>query len=180
MRKKPRILNSRTVARSRLFHVEELELEFSNGVNTRYERLVGSGNLAVLIVPVMDDGTVRLIREYAAGTDRYELALPKGRIEPGEEILADANREIMEEIGYGARSLIHLTSLTVAPGYLSHSTHVVLAQDLHEQRLEGDEPEDIEVVPWPLEQLEQLHERDDFTEARSIAALYLARNRIRL
>lgn len=179
MRKKPRILSSRTVARSRLFHVEELELQFSNGVNTRYERLVGSGRGAVLIVPVMHDGTVLLIREYAAGTDRYELALPKGRIETGEDLLLAANREIMEEIGYGARTLTHLTSLTVAPGYLSHTTHVVLAQDLHEQRLEGDEPEEIEVVPWPLSDIEQLLARDDFTEARSIAALYLTRERLK-
>ncbi|ACL74004.1 ADP compounds hydrolase NudE [Thioalkalivibrio sulfidiphilus] len=179
MRKKPRILSSRTVARSRLFHVEELELQFSNGVSTRYERLVGSGRGAVLIVPVMHDGTVLLIREYAAGTDRYELALPKGRIETGEDLLLAANREIMEEIGYGARTLTHLTSLTVAPGYLSHTTHVVLAQDLHEQRLEGDEPEEIEVVPWPLSDIEQLLSRDDFTEARSIAALYLTRERLK-
>jgi ADP-ribose diphosphatase len=85
----------------------------------------------------------------------------------------------MEEIGYGARSLTHLTSLTVAPGYLSHTTHVVLAQDLHEQRLEGDEPEEIEVVPWPLSDIEQLLTRDDFTEARSIAALYLTRERLK-
>lgn len=179
MRDKPRILSSRTVARSRLFHVEEVELEFSNGVNTRYERLVGSARGAVLIVPVMSDGNVLLIREYAAGTHRYELALPKGRIEPGEDLLDAANREIMEEVGYGARILTHLTSLTVAPGYLSHTTHVVLAQELHPQRLEGDEPEDIEVVPWPLAQIEALMGREDFTEARSIAALYLARERLK-
>jgi ADP-ribose diphosphatase len=179
VRTKPRILSSRTVARSRLFHVEEVELEFSNGVNTRYERLVGSARGAVLIVPVLDDGNVLLIREYAAGTHRYELALPKGRIEPGEDLLVAANREIMEEVGYGARDLSHLTSLTIAPGYLSHTTHVVLARDLHPQRLPGDEPEDIEVVPWPLAQIEALMGREDFTEARSIAALYLARERLR-
>lgn len=179
MRTKPRILSSRTVARSRLFHVEEVELQFSNGVNTRYERLVGSARGAVLIVPVLDDGNVLLIREYAAGTHRYELALPKGRIEPGEDLLAAANREIMEEVGYGARDLSHLTSLTIAPGYLSHTTHVVLARDLHPQRLPGDEPEDIEVIPWPLAQIEALMGREDFTEARSIAALYLARERLR-
>lgn len=179
MRTKPRILSSRTVARSRLFHVEEVELEFSNGVNTRYERLVGSARGAVLIVPVLGDGNVLLIREYAAGTHRYELALPKGRIEPGEDLLEAANREIMEEVGYGARDLSHLTSLTIAPGYLSHTTHVVLARDLHPQRLPGDEPEDIEVVPWPLAQIEALMGREDFTEARSIAALYLARERLR-
>jgi ADP-ribose diphosphatase len=179
VRTKPRILSSRTVARSRLFHVEEVELEFSNGVNTRYERLVGSARGAVLIVPVLDDGNVLLIREYAAGTHRYELALPKGRIEPGEDLLTAANREIMEEVGYGARDLSHLTSLTIAPGYLSHTTHVVLARDLHPRRLPGDEPEDIEVVPWPLAQIEALMGREDFTEARSIAALYLARERLR-
>lgn len=179
MPEKPKILSSRTVARSRLFHVEEIELEFSNGVNTRYERLVGSGRGAVLIVPVLDDGHVLLIREYAAGTHRYELALPKGRIEPGEDMLVAANREIMEEVGYGARDLIHLTSLTIAPGYLSHTTHVVLARDLHPQRMEGDEPEDIEVVPWPLARIEELSGREDFTEARSIAALYMARDRIK-
>ena len=178
MRKKPTILSSRTVARSRLFHVEEVELEFSNGVNTRYERLVGSSRGAVLIVPVMDDGNVLLIREYAAGTHRYELALPKGRIEAGEDLLAAANREIMEEVGYGARELIHLTSLTIAPGYLNHTTHVVLARDLHPQRLDGDEPEAIEVVPWPLDRIEALSAQEDFTEARSIAALYLARERL--
>lgn len=176
---KPKILSSRTVAQSRLFHVEEVELEFSNGVNTRYERLVGSSRGAVLIVPVLDNGEVLLIREYAAGTHRYELALPKGRIEAGEELLAAANREIMEEVGYGARNLLHLTSLTIAPGYLSHTTHVVLARDLHPERLEGDEPEDIEVFPWPLARIEELFGREDFTEARSIAALYMARERIK-
>jgi ADP-ribose diphosphatase len=176
---KPRILSSRTVARSRLFHVEELELEFSNGVSTRYERLVGSGRGAVLIVPVLDDGNVLLIREYAAGTHRYELALPKGRIEPGEDLLEAANREIMEEVGYGSRDLLHLTSLTIAPGYLSHTTHVVLARSLHPERRPGDEPEDIEVFPWPLARIEELLGREDFTEARSIAALYMARDRIR-
>jgi ADP-ribose diphosphatase len=100
---------------------------------------------------------------------------PRGASNPGEELLAAANREIMEEVGYGARELIHLTSLTIAPGYLSHTTHVVLARDLHPERREGDEPEDIEVVPWPLARIEELTGREDFTEARSIAALYLAR-----
>ncbi|MDX9768379.1 MAG: ADP compounds hydrolase NudE [Ectothiorhodospiraceae bacterium] len=179
MRQKPRILNSRMVAESRLFRVEELELEFANGVSTRYERLVGSGRGAVLIVPMLDAGTVLLIREYAAGTDRYELALPKGRIESGEDLLDAANREIMEEVGYGAHRLTHLTSFTVAPGYLSHVTHVVLAEDLYERRLPGDEPEPIEVVPWTLDRLSELLAREDCSEARSIAALFMVRDRMR-
>lgn len=172
---KPTILNSQTLAKTRLFHIEQIDLRFANGVETRYERLLGSPQGSVLIVPMLDDDTVLLVREYAAGIDRYELALPKGRIEAGEELLAAANREIAEEVGYAARNLYHLTSLSVAPGYLGHFTHVVLARDLFAQQDAGDEPEPLEVVPWRMSELHSLFSRDDCTEARSIAALFMAR-----
>ena len=176
MREKPRIVKCRTVASSRLFEVEQLDLEFSNGVTAAYERLCSRSHGAVLVVPMLDADTVLLIREYAAGVHRYELALPKGRVEPGEDKHAAANRELMEETGYGAKRLRSLNRLTLAPGYLSHVTDIILAQDLYPQRLEGDEPEPIDVVPWSLHQLEELLLREDCTEARSIAALYMVRD----
>lgn len=178
MHQKPKILDSRIVARSRLFCVEELDLEFSNGVKTRYERLKSTGFGAVLIVPMSDPDTVLMIREYAAGTERYELALPKGRMEHGEDILEAANREIQEETGHGARRLRHLGSLSLAPGYLGHRTHIVLAEDLYASRLPGDEPEEIEVVPWRLSDLHTLLQREDCSEARSIAALFMVREHL--
>ncbi len=176
MPKKPQILNVKTVAKTRLFHVEAIELEFSNGVITQYERLNNNSSGAVLAVPMIDADTVLLIREYAAGADRYELALPKGRIEWGEEVIKAADREMMEEVGYGARQLTLLKTLTSAPGYSSQLTYIVLAEDLYAQRLPGDEPEAIEVVPWRLSQLDELLQCDDCTEARSIAALYMVRD----
>lgn len=176
MREKPKILNTLMVAKTRLFHVEQVDLEFSNGVVTQYERLCSISKGAVLIVPMQTRDTVLLIREYAAGVHRYELALPKGRIEANEDLLDAANRELMEEVGYAARSLRHMTSFTVAPGYFGHVTHIVLAQDLYAQKSEGDEPEEIEVVPWRLSELDALLARDDCTEARSIAALFMARD----
>jgi ADP-ribose diphosphatase len=175
MPRKPKILSSATLAQTRIFHVEQLDLEFSNGVVVQYERLTGSSNGAVLVIPMLDPDQVLLIREYAAGVHRYELGLPKGRIESGEDLLEAANREIMEEVGFGANRLTHLTSLTLAPGYLGHTTHVVLAQDLYECKRPGDEPEEIEVVPWRLSRLGELLQQDDCTEARSIAALFIAR-----
>lgn len=178
MRQKPRILKSQVVAESRLFRIEQLDLEFSNGVTTQYERLKSMGPGAVLIVPMLDVDTVLLIREYAAGTERYELGLPKGRMEDGENMLEAANREIMEEIGYGARALEHLTSLTLAPGYLGHKTHIILARDLYEARLTGDEPEEIEVVPWPIADIQSLMSEQGCSEARSLAALFLVRERL--
>lgn len=174
----PAILHAETIARTRLFRVERVSLRFANGTEVEYERVPGSTRGAVLVVPLLNADTVLLVREYAAGTHRYELGFPKGVIEHDEDLLAAANREIMEEVGYGARDLHRLTSLTIAPGYIGHTTHVVLAQDLYPQRLPGDEPEDIEVVPWSLNDLAGLLARPDFTEARSIAALFLAREQL--
>lgn len=178
MPKKPQILHQKIVARSRLFSVEAIGLRFTNGVERLYERLTSSSNGAVIVVPLLDDDTVLLVREYAAGTHSYELGLPKGRVEQDEDLLAAANRELMEEVGFGSGRLELLRAVTLAPAYLSHRTHVVLARDLFPRRLPGDEPEDIEVVPWPLTKLNELLYREDFSEARSMAALFMVRERL--
>ncbi|MFZ5621987.1 MAG: ADP compounds hydrolase NudE [Pseudomonadota bacterium] len=177
MNSKPKILNVKPLAESRLFRIEQVDLRFANGIETQYERLVAAGGGAVLIVPMRDAETVLLIREYAVGVERYELGLPKGRTEAGEDVLATANRELMEELGFAARRLTPLAGLTVAPGYFGHVTQVVLAEDLYPQRRAGDEPEPIEVVPWRLDALDALLAREDFSEARSIAALFMVRER---
>lgn len=175
---KPKVLAKSTIARTRLFAIEQLDLRFSNGTEVSFERLKGSSTGAVLIVPMIDAETVLLIREYAAGVDRYELGLPKGRIDAGENWQLAANRELMEEVGYGAKQLQHLTTLSLAPSYFSHETHIVLAQDLYPKRLPGDEPEAIEVVPWRLSALDDLLATGECSEARSLAALYLVRDRL--
>lgn len=159
--------------------VEQLDLEFANGARRTYYRMKPRGLGAVIIVPMLDDDTVLLAREYAAGLHHYELGLPKGRLEKGESILAAAEREMKEEIGYGARDMVELTRLSLAPGYMTHVTHVVLARDLYPEKLEGDEPEELEVVPWPIADLRSLTARVDCTEGRSIAALYIARDYLR-
>lgn len=174
MSKLPTIHQTRRVASSRLFRVEEVDLEFSNGQRRTYERLANGGNGAVLVVPILNDDTLLLIREYSAGTERYELAFPKGHIEAGEEILVAANRESMEEVGYGARELHLLRKVSLSPSYMQHHTHLVLARDLYVQQEEGDEPEPLEVVPWKISELDSLLAREDFTEGRSILAAYLA------
>ena len=179
MARKPTVKNRRRIIHTGVFHVEEMELKFANGEQRNYQRIVGSPQGAVLAVPLLDTETVLLIREYAAGMDRYELAFPKGQIEAGEDPLTAANREIQEEVGYAAGRLEQIASFTIAPGYLGHVTHIVLASELYPHRLEGDEPEPIEVVPWKLADLPELLSRPDFTEARSIAALYLVRDLLR-
>jgi len=172
---KPIILNKTTVAKSRLFHIESLVIEFSNGEQRNYERLIrgNAGGGAVLVVPMMDPETVLLIREYSAGVHRYELGLPKGKTDPGESFLEAANRELKEEIGFGARKLHHLSSFSIAPSYLEHMTEIIVAEDLYAEKLPGDEPEELEVVPWKISRINELIATGECTEARSIAALFM-------
>ena len=157
------------------YRMERLDLEFGNGERRHYERLHGRGHGAVIVVPMLDAKTVLLVREYAAGVHRYELGLVKGRIDADELPQQAANRELQEEAGYGAHRIDVLRSLSLAPSYMSHQTHLVIARDLYPQRLPGDEPEELEVVPWKLSALHELILQEDFSEGRSIAALFIAR-----
>lgn len=178
MRQKPEVLASEIVASSRLFRVEQLELRFSNGVERTYERLVGkgAGYGAVMVVAMADAEHAILVEEYCAGIDAYELSLPKGLVEPGEDVLAAANRELKEEAGFGARKLEWLTELSLSPGYMSQKIQVVLAQDLYEESLPGDEPEPMGKALVKLNELAELAANPKFSEGRALAALYLARD----
>lgn len=181
MAKLPTILNRRVVAQSRFFTVEALDLRFSNGVERCYERLrSGGGAGAVMIVALQDDDTVLMIREYGAGVEGYTLGLPKGGLNANETLEQGANRELQEETGFAAQRLTPLKTLTLSPSYMSSHLTVVLAEGLYPSRLEGDEPEPIEVLPMKLSALEEWVWREELTEARSIAALYLVRDMIRM
>ena len=165
---KPTILNIETVARSRLFTVESVDLEFSNGVRRVYERMRPTNREAVMIVPIVDDHLI-LIRES------YELGFAKGLIDPGESVYEAANRELKEEVGFGANDLTFLKKLSMAPSYFSSKMNIVVAQDLYPESLEGDEPEPLPQVRWPLAHMMDLLEDPDFNEARNVSALFLVR-----
>lgn len=175
MRKLPTIHARRALDPSGRFRVEEVDLEFANGARRTFERLQSSGLGAVIIVPLRDAGTVLLVREYAAGLHRYELGLPKGRIDAGETPEQAADRELKEEIGFGAREVTALVPLSLAPSYMSHRTQVMLARELYPHKLAGDEPEELDVVPWPLDDINGLIGHPECSEGRTLAALFIAR-----
>lgn len=177
MRKTPTILKTETIASSRLFRIETVDLEFSNGEKRVFERIRGTrGQGTIMMIPVeADNDTVLLVREYAVGVERYELGLPKGIVEADEDLTEAANRELKEELGLGAKKFTFIKQMNNAPGFFGSHVHSVLVQDFYEERLQGDEPEPIEIVPWKLSKLEELIEREDFSEARSIAALFIVR-----
>ena len=70
--------------------------------------------------------------------ESYELGFSKGLIDPGESVYEAANRELKEEVGFGANDLTFLKKLSMAPSYFSSKMNIVVAQDLYPESLEGD------------------------------------------
>lgn len=178
MQQKPKILRTKIIAKTRIFEVQKIDLEFSNGVKRQYECLKSPKNGSVVVVPMIDNDTVLMVYEYAGGTDKYELGLIKGRIDEGENAIDAANRELCEEAGFGARKLTLIKTITIAPGYQDSFSHIVLATDLFAKTAIGDEPEPLRVVKHKLSNLDELVLDQDLTEARSIAALYMVRQKL--
>lgn len=169
----PTIKDAKIIAQSTIFTIESLDLEFSNGEQRIYERVKANGRGAVLVVAITDDRKLVLVKEYAAGTNNYELGFTKGLIDTGESIIQSANRELKEEAGFGAKQLMHLQSLCTSPGYIASQIEVVLATELFVEKLPGDEPEELELVYWPLDEYQALLQQNDFNDARCYAALFL-------
>lgn len=172
-RQLPKVLNRKVVAQSRLLKIEAVDLKFSNGEQRQFERMQGSGRGAVMIVPFIDDTTMVLVREYAAGLHEYQLGFPKGLIDPGETPEQAAIRELKEEVGYGARQLEPLTEVTMAPQFFQAKMTLFVARDLYPETLPGDEPEPLEKVHWSVDDVDDLLQQPDFSEARSLTALLL-------
>ncbi len=179
LQKKPVKLSCATVAKSRLFRIDSVELEFSNGEIRCFEQLIGAGSGAVVVVPMLDEKTLLLLEEYALGTDRYELGFVKGLIEPSESASTAALRELEEETGYTASKLTLLDQVTLMPAYSNFRSHIFLATGLSPCKRQGDEPEPLLQHHWPADQLDALHREPALTDARTHLALYLLERHLR-
>lgn len=173
--KKPEILSVSVVAKSRIFEIQGVALRFSNGEQRVYERFTPSSRAAVMVLAREGDELL-MVREYAVGTERYELGFPKGLMEPNETPEQSADRELKEEIGLGARKLTYLRTVNSSPSFMNNPMHIFLAEDLYPCKLEGDEPEPLQLVRFPLKDMDRLLQDPDFCEARNLTALYCLRD----
>ncbi len=176
MRQKPVVIEEQMVAQSRFFHVQERLLRFRSGEELRIERLLDGGHRSVVVVAMLDADRFILIREYAPGVHSFVLSLPMGGVGKDESIEEAARRELAEEIGYTARQVTYLQTLSLVPTHLQHTICVCVATGLEPADAEGDEFEPIVSHSYSMSRLLELTTGDDFTEARSIAAVYMARD----
>ncbi len=140
----------KTVFRGRVLTLNLETVMLPNGTSVELELIRHPG--AAAVVPLKEDGTVVLIRQFrhAAGGFIYEL--PAGKLQPGEDPRDCAARELEEEIGYRALSLEALASIWTAPGFADEIIHIYKATRLIPGRQQLDRDEVLEVVEMPLRQ----------------------------
>jgi ADP-ribose pyrophosphatase len=144
-----------------------------NGREFRFELIHHPG--AVVVLPILEDGTLALIHQYRHALRTSIFELPAGTLEVGEEPLVCARREIREEIGYDAREIIPLGILHPAPGFCDEVQHLFVAKGLFESPATKDLDEVIEVQPMSYAEVEKAIQVGTITDAKTIATLFRAR-----
>lgn len=170
------VLTSRLVYTGRVFGVRTDRVRLPGGKVSSLDVVEHGG--AVVIIPRLDADRLVLIQQYryAAGTDLLEF--PAGTLEPGEDPLDCAARELREETGYAAGKLEALGGIFLAPGYSTEYLHIYLADDLSEDPLPGDEDEIMDVRILTRTELEASARAGAIEDAKTLAALYLAMPRL--
>jgi ADP-ribose pyrophosphatase len=131
-----------------------------------------NGGAAAL--PLFEDQTVALVRQWRYPLGRYSLEIAAGRIEPGDTPEQTAARELEEELGLRASDLRKLVEFNVAPGYCEERIYVYLATGLANASQKLDDDEEIESVHLPFAQALDLVRRGEIDDAKSILGLMTA------
>src|SRR5207248_3073308 len=126
---------------------------------------------AVAIVPVTADGRIVMVRQYRLPVGAVMLEVPAGSLDDDENPETGAQRELQEETGFAAGRLTRIGGFWVAPGYCTEYSHIYLAEELRESRLDADEDEDVEVELLSLDDALARIDRGEIEDAKSICGL---------
>jgi ADP-ribose pyrophosphatase len=170
----PQILASRTVYHSRVFNVAETRVRFADGAEVEHAIVQHPG--AVAIVALDETGSWLLVRQYRVAAGRELLEIPAGTLEPGEEPLATAHRELREETGFAAAAMEPLGRTVMAPGFCTEYIHYFLATGLRPDPLQGDDDERIsEPIPMWLDDVLTAILAGEIEDAKTVVAATLLR-----
>ena len=152
-----------------LFSFVTEDVSLPNGSRTELAMVRHPGSTAV--VPLFEDHTVLMERQYRHAVQDYLLEIPAGTMEPGETPLKCAARELQEETGYVAEKFSEIAQVLILPAYSDEKIYVYLAQDFTLTGQNLDQDEIIEVVRLPLEETMKLIDKGKIIDALTILAL---------
>lgn len=168
------LLNSEELMKGRAFTIRRDTLKTPDGRETKYDIIEHSGS--VVIIPVDENGNMLLVRQYRHATRGNLLELPAGTLDGNEDPEVCAAREIREETGKAAEKLTKLGEFYLVPGYSTEFMVVYLATGLSTNPLKADDDEFLSVEAIPVSEAIRMAERGEIPDAKSLAALFLARS----
>ena len=171
----PKIINSQKVFDGRIFTVT---IDTVKEGELTYQREVVHHNGSAVIVPVHDDGTVVLVRQYRHPAVRYLIEAAAGTLDEGERPEVGAARELEEELGLTAGRLEKLSEFFVSPGFCEEKMWVYLATELTEGEQLLDEDELLDIVRLPIAEALEMITSGEIQDAKTIIALMLTAPRV--
>src|ERR1044071_2383026 len=174
-RELPKIVGSQKIFGGRVFSVT---VDTVSEGEVTYQREVVHHHGSAVIVPVFDDGTVSLVRQYRHPAVRYLLEAPAGTLADGERPEIGAARELEEELGLVAARLEKLCEFFVSPGFLEEKMWLYLATELRETKQSLEDDELIEIVRVPIRRALQMISDGEIEDAKTIIGLMPAASRL--
>lgn len=136
-------------------------------------------NGAVAMVAITETGNIVLVKQYRYAAGRTFLEVPAGKIDKGEtDPLGAAIRELREETGYTANNIEYMGKINVSVAYSEEVIHIYLMRDLVPGKQCLDDDEAVEVIEMPFEEACEMAAQGKLEDAKTLAALFLARGRM--
>jgi ADP-ribose pyrophosphatase len=168
------LLKSEVLMKGRAFAIRRDYLKTPDGRETKLDIIEHGGS--VVVIPVDEHGNILLVRQYRHATGGDLLELPAGTLDEDEDPEVCAAREIREETGMAAKVLTKLGEFYLAPGYSDEFMIVYLATELSDSPLDADDDEFLSLEAVPIAEAIRMAERGQIPDAKSLAALFLARS----
>lgn len=131
---------------------------------------------AVVIIPLLDDGRVLLERQFRYPVDRVMTEFPAGKLDPGEDPLACARRELLEETGYTAGQWAYAGALHLAIAYSTEIIHIFFARRLAAGTPQRDQDEFLEVLTASVDELLEACRGGGVTDAKTLTCMLWLQN----
>ena len=109
----------------RIFNVDRLQVKLPDGRMAIRDVVRHPG--AVAVVALTEEGQICLVRQYRTALGRVTVEIPAGKLAPGEDPLACAERELKEETGFTAQKMAYLTTIATSAGFADELIHIYMA-----------------------------------------------------